>query len=86
MGLLDRLRGKLDIVSTPTAPKIGRIPLPEIDSPVPVRLTLDVAASYVDDEASSSSGELARGRWEKVGSKERKGVVGARSQGNAAGR
>ena len=56
MGLLDRLRENLHIVSTPTAPKIGRIPLPEIDSPVPLKLSLDVAASYVDDEASSSSG------------------------------
>ncbi|EKM56020.1 uncharacterized protein PHACADRAFT_257036 [Phanerochaete carnosa HHB-10118-sp] len=55
MGLLDRLRGKLDIVSTPTAPKIGRIPLPEVDSPAPVKLTLNVAASYVDDGSSSSS-------------------------------
>lgn len=56
MGLLDRLRDKLEIVSTPTAPKIGRIPLPEVDSPVPLRLSIDVTASYVDDEASSSSG------------------------------
>ena len=38
------------------APKIGRIPLPDIDSPVPLKLSLDVAASYADDEAHSSSG------------------------------
>ncbi|GJE87977.1 hypothetical protein PsYK624_040600 [Phanerochaete sordida] len=56
MGFLDRFRERREIVSTPTAPKRGNLPLPAVDSPVPFKLSLDVTASYVDDAASSSSG------------------------------
>lgn len=52
MDLLRKFRKSMDIVSTPTAPKMGRIPLPEVEGGLYVNLQ---AAKDADDGASSAS-------------------------------
>lgn len=58
MDFLKRIKRSVDLPSTPTAPKMGRIPLPEIDSPVISRSPLglpDEDVLLVDRHPTSSS-------------------------------